>query len=117
MAHEPRWYAVFVYTETLGTKSEIGYSAAVEIEFDPAKDVANVEKHGVSLVRVGELEILAVTEKSRRQEGERRFRVYGLLKGEAYCAVLTWREGTARAISLRKANRMERKRHGLQTEN
>ena len=89
----------------------------MEIEFDPTKDAANVAKHGVSLAQVGELEILAVTEKSRRQEGERRFRIYGLLEGEAYCAVLTWRHETARAISLRKANRMERKRHGLPTGN
>jgi hypothetical protein len=90
----------------------------VEIEFDPVKDAANREKHGVSLARVGELEIFAVIEKSRPlEEGERRFRIYGLLKGAAYCAVLTWREGAARAISLRKANRMERKRHGLEVGN
>jgi uncharacterized protein len=88
----------------------------VEIEFDPTKDTANVEKHGVSLARVGELEILAVAENSRPEEKERRFRIYGLLKGEAFCAVLTWRRETARAISLRKANRMERKRHGLELE-
>jgi uncharacterized DUF497 family protein len=89
----------------------------VEIEFDPAKDAANVGKHGVSLARAGELEILAVTENSRCEERERQFRIYGLLDGEAYCALLTWRNQTARAISLRKANRMERKRHGLKTGN
>ena len=89
----------------------------VEIAFDPAKDAANVEKHGVSLSRTGELEIVAVTENSRPEEKERRFRIYGLLDGEACCAVLTWRDGRARAISLRKANRMERKRHGLQSAN
>lgn len=86
----------------------------MEIEFDPLKDAANVEKHGVSLARTGQLEIVAVTENSRPEERERRFRIYGLLEGEPYCAVLTWRDGTARAISLRKANRMERKRHGVQ---
>ncbi|HEX8307000.1 MAG TPA: BrnT family toxin [Allosphingosinicella sp.] len=85
----------------------------MEIEFDPAKDAANIEKHGVSLIRTGQLEIIAVTEKSRPEESERRFRIYGLLDGEAYCAVLTWRVGNARVISLRKANRMERKRHDL----
>jgi uncharacterized DUF497 family protein len=86
----------------------------VEIEFDPVKDAANVEKHKVSLARTGQLEIAAVTENSRPEEKERRFRIYGLLEGEAYCAIVTWRDGTARAISLRKANRMERKRHGIQ---
>lgn len=87
----------------------------MEIEFDPAKDAANVAKHGVSLYRTGELEIVAVTETSRPEDKERRFRLYGLLQGAAYCAVLTWREKAPRAISLRKANRMERKRHGLQS--
>jgi uncharacterized DUF497 family protein len=98
----------------LGSGGGIGYGAAVEIEFDPAKDAANVEKHGVSLARTGQLEILAVTENSRQEEKERRFRIYGLLDGKAYCAVLTWRDGTARAISLRKASRMERKRYEFQ---
>jgi uncharacterized DUF497 family protein len=98
----------------LGRDRRIGYGATVEIEFDPAKDAANLEKHGVSLARTGQLEIIAVTEKSRPEERERRFRIYGLLDGKAYCAVLTWRDGTARAISLRKANRMERKRHEVQ---
>ncbi len=73
-----------------------------------------MEKHGVSLARTGQLEIVAVTENSRPEERERRFRIYGLMEDEAYCAVLTWRDGTARAISLRKAGRMERKRHGIQ---
>lgn len=109
-----RPHAVIVYTETLGTIHDIGYSVVVEIEFDPAKDAANVDKHGVSLARTGQLEIVAVTENSRPEERERRFRIYGLLEGEAYCAVVTWRDGTARAISLRRANRMERKRHEFQ---
>lgn len=85
----------------------------MEIEFDPAKDAANVEKHGVSLARTGQLEIVAVTENSRAEDSERRFRIYGLLDGEAFCAILTWRVGNARVISLRKANRMESKRHEL----
>lgn len=90
-------------------------AVAVEIAFDPAKDAIYMEKHGLSLARTGELEIVAVTENSRPEERERRFRIYGLPNGEACCAVLTWRDGKARAISLRKANRMERKRHGLQS--
>lgn len=88
----------------------------MEIEFDPAKDAANVGKHGVSLARTSELEILAVIEASRPEDEEQRFRLYGLIEGEAHCAVVTYREAKVRAISLRKANRMERKRHGLQAE-
>jgi uncharacterized DUF497 family protein len=97
--------------KALGSAGAIGYGAVVEIEFDPAKDAADVEKHGVSLARTGHVTIMAVTENSRAEERERRFRIYGLPDGKACCAVLTWRDGTARAISLRKASRMERKRH------
>ncbi len=83
------------------------------IEFDPAKDAVNIEKHGVSLSRTGELEILAVIENTREVDAERRFRLYGLLDGEAHCAVVNFRAGTTRAISLRKANRKERQVYGL----
>lgn len=85
----------------------------MEIEFDTAKDAANVEKHGISLARAADLEILRFVENTREEDGERRFRLYGHLDGAAYCAVVTLRAGVTRAISLRKANRTERKRHGL----
>jgi uncharacterized DUF497 family protein len=85
----------------------------VEIEFDPAKDAANFEKHGLSLTRTGQLDVYAVVEKSRPEDGERRFRLYGLLDEAAYCAIITWRNGITRVISLRPANRTERKRYGL----
>ncbi|HEX8401153.1 MAG TPA: BrnT family toxin [Allosphingosinicella sp.] len=83
------------------------------MEFDPAKDIANVEKHGVSLARTAELDVLAFVEDTRPEDGERRFRLYGLLDGQPHCAVVTFRAEAIRAISLRKANRTERKRHGL----
>jgi uncharacterized DUF497 family protein len=85
----------------------------VDIAFDPAKNAANVEKHGVSLARATELDIRAVVESSRSEDKERRFRLYGLIDGEAHCAVVTYREETVRVISLRRANRKERKHHGL----
>ena len=87
--------------------------SGVEIEFDPAKDIANVEKHGLSLARTVDLDILSFVEASRPEDKERRFRLYGLLDGEAHCAVVTFRSDVVRAISLRRANRTERKRHGL----
>ena len=85
----------------------------MDFEFDPAKDAANIEKHGISLARTVELDVYAVVEKSQPEDGERRFRLYGLLDDVAHCAIVTWREGGARAISLRRANRMERTRYGL----
>lgn len=85
----------------------------MEVAFDPAKDATNIAKHGVSLARAVDLEILRFVENTREEDGERRFRLYGHLDGAAYCAVVTLNTGAVRAISLRKANRTERKRHGL----
>jgi hypothetical protein len=85
----------------------------VRVEFDPAKDIANLDKHGVSLARTAELDIAAFIEVSRPEDGERRFRLYGLLEGEPHCAIVTFRAAVVRAISLRKASRSERKLYGL----
>ena len=83
------------------------------IEFDAAKDEANIAKHGASLARTADLDIRAFIENSREEDGERRFRLYGLLDQVPQCAIVTLRGDQVRAISLRKANRTERKRHGL----
>lgn len=40
------------------------------IEFDSAKDAANAEKHGISLSRTADLDIIAVLEDSRPEDGE-----------------------------------------------
>ena len=85
----------------------------MEIEFDPAKDAANLAKHGISLARTAELEILRVVE-DERAYGERRFWLFGLIEGEAYCATVTFRGPVVRAISVRRANRKERNRYDLQ---
>ncbi|MDP9414911.1 MAG: BrnT family toxin [Pseudomonadota bacterium] len=89
----------------------------MQIEFDTAKEAANIEKHGVSLSRIGDLDILRVIENTRAEDSERRFRLHGLIDGAAHCAVVTYRNYVVRAISLRKANRMERKRYGLEAKN
>jgi uncharacterized protein len=85
----------------------------VDVEFDPSKDRTNIEKHGMSLARVADLDVIRVVERSRENDGERRFRLYGLLDEVAHCAVITHRGGRVRAISLRKASRAERKLHDL----
>jgi len=85
----------------------------MDVVFDPAKDATNIEKHGISLARAADLDVLAVIETTREEDGEQRFRLYGMLDDAAHCAVVTLRDGVVRAISLRKANRMERKRYDL----
>ncbi len=80
----------------------------MDIEFDPAKDAANIAKHGVSLARAADLDILAVLESNRA--GERRWRAYGILDGKTHCLAFAQRNGRMRAISLRRATPKEMKR-------
>ncbi|MFN7400004.1 MAG: BrnT family toxin [Sandaracinobacter sp.] len=79
------------------------------VEFDPAKDAANIAKHGVSLARAAELEFLAVVRDDRFSE--QRYRIYGLLDDVPHCLAATLRNGVVRAISLRRAHRKEYRRH------
>lgn len=81
----------------------------MEIEFDPAKDAANIEKHGISLSWAADLEQAIVVEDDRF--AERRFRIYGLIDGLNYCAAVTLRGSVVRVISLRRAHAKEMKRH------
>lgn len=83
----------------------------MQIEFDPAKDEINIAKHGVSLARAGDLEMLAVKPDERFDYGEMRFRAWGLIDGQAHCLAFTTRDDRVRAISLRRAHDKEMKRH------
>jgi len=83
----------------------------MHIEFDPAKDEANVVKHGISLARASDLEILAFQEDVRFGYGEIRYRAWGTIDGAAYCLAFVSREGRLRAISLRRAHNKEVRRH------
>lgn len=81
------------------------------MQFDPAKNEANIAKHGVSLGRADEMVIQAVIEDDRQDYGEIRYRAFGLIDAVAHCLVFTDREGVLRAISLRRAHRKEMKRY------
>ena len=81
----------------------------MDIEFDPAKDAANIAKHGISLARAAELEVQAYVADDRFAEP--RFRLYGLIDGEAYCVAGTMRGETIRVISVRRAHAKETRRH------
>ena len=81
------------------------------IEFDGAKDAANLAKHGVSLSRAADLDILAYVEDGRQDYGETRYRAFGLLDGMPHCLVFTDRAGALRAISLRREHEKEMGRY------
>ena len=89
----------------------------MRIEFDSEKDRANRRKHGLSLAAAAEMDLLAalVIPDERRDYGEARFRAYGRIGGRLHMLAFTMRGDTLRAISLRRANATEVRRHGKDT--
>lgn len=81
----------------------------MDVEFDAAKDAANIEKHGVSLARAADLDIQGYVMDGRFAEP--RYRLYGLIDGVMHCLAATDRDGKVRAISLRRARAKEYRRH------
>jgi len=79
------------------------------ITFDPSKDQANREKHGISLAEADFLDWDAalVQEDDRKDYGETRLVALAPMADRLYCCVYVEREEAKRIISLRKANRRE----------
>ena len=86
----------------------------MKIDFDPAKDTANMAKHGLSLseVRAFDFATAVVRVDDRRDYGEPRWRAYGMIGDRMHMLAFTVRDGVLRAISLRKANARETDRYG-----
>ncbi len=84
------------------------------IEFDPAKDAANLRKHGLSLAEARALawDGAVILPDTRRDYGELRFRAYARMAGRLHMAAFTLRGRTFRIISLRRANGQENRRYG-----
>jgi uncharacterized DUF497 family protein len=81
------------------------------VEYDPLKDDANKQKHGISLDRARDIDILALLEDDRNAYGEIRYRAWGLIDEQPHCLAFTYRDGRVRAISLRRAHRKEFERY------
>jgi uncharacterized DUF497 family protein len=108
------WGNVIVTTNVLPKRASCCYKKAVEIEFDPAKDAANQAKHGISLAdaKLIDMDEATVSHDTRFEYGEDRFRAWGFIDGTLHVMAFTMRGEVFRAISLRKANRMENRRYG-----
>lgn len=85
----------------------------MQIEFDPDKDATNQQKHGLSLAQAVHMDFgTAVYHRDARYDyGEDRFQVVGMIGGRLHMLVFTMRGNALRAISLRKANPREERRH------
>lgn len=82
------------------------------IKFDEAKSSKNVRHRGLpfSMVADFQWETALVIRDDRRDYGEERSLAFGAINSELYALVFTVRDDNIRVISLRRANRKERKR-------
>ena len=87
--------------------------SVVNITFDPAKDAANLAKHGVSLALAANIEWdgALVWRDERRAYGEVRMAGIGYIGLRLYYVVFVDRAGRRRIVSLRRANSREIKRY------
>ena len=85
----------------------------MRIEFDPAKDAANLAKHGVSLALAAELDWEAALVWVDDRLGYDELRMIALAPKTSilYCVAFVERGAVRRPISLRRANRREVKRY------
>ena len=85
----------------------------MEFEWDEAKRLSNLRKHGVDFARVTKLEWRSATVSLdiRRQYGELRLIASGLIADRLHILIFTDRSSRMRVISLRKANQKEITEH------
>ena len=83
------------------------------IEFNPAKDASNLDKHGLSLgdAESFEWQTAVVREDVRAPYPEPRFEAVGYMGDRLHVMVFCLRGNTVRVISLRRANAREVKRY------
>lgn len=91
----------------------------MEFEWDEAKRLANISKHGIDfidVVAVFEGDQIVV-EDNRYNYGEQRFVTFGLLQGRVVAVVYTERSDRIRIISARKATKYEERTYFDQLSN
>ncbi len=84
----------------------------MDLEFDAAKDAANIAKHGLSFADFSGFDSVPVYMKDVRYDyGETRYRAFGRINGLGHCIVFTIVAGRTRLISFRRAHEKEMKRY------
>jgi uncharacterized DUF497 family protein len=89
----------------------------MKVTFDPAKNVANFEKHGLFLDAADDFcwGSAFYQEDTRKNYGEKRYYALGFLKDRLHAAIFTPRPEGIRMISLRKANVKEIQSYEIHT--
>lgn len=84
----------------------------MDIEFDTAKDAANLDKHGVSLAfgaLVFDDPAYIVIPSIRPVDGEDRYKAVGMVEGKLWTAVHVYRGEAVRFLSVRRSNTGEQR--------
>jgi uncharacterized protein len=83
----------------------------VEVEFDARKNAENIRKHGISLQRAEDFDMdsARLDIDDSQDYGEVRYNAIGWLGAALHTFTFTIRGEAVRAISLREANKQERK--------
>jgi uncharacterized DUF497 family protein len=85
------------------------YGIIMLLEFDLDKNAKNIRERGIGFERFADLnpETAIIVEDTRRDYGERRARVWGIIDQRLHVAIVTARGERVRVISLRRANARE----------
>jgi uncharacterized DUF497 family protein len=86
----------------------------MEFEWDEGKRAVNLAKHGLDFADVERFDwgAAAIGRDLRVDYGEERFTAYGVMDGRLVVIVFTHRLNATRIVSLRRANRKERRIYG-----
>lgn len=80
----------------------------MDFEFDPGKSAANLHKHGIDFIGAQRLwEDPDLLEIPARTADEPRFLVIGRIDSKHWSAVITYRDGRTRVISVRRSRAEE----------
>ena len=87
----------------------------MHIEFDPAKNEANIRQRGLSFERAAEFDFgtAVIAQDTRKPYPEARLVTVGFLGERLHVLCFTPVAGGIRVISFRKANAREGKQHGF----
>lgn len=78
-----------------------------EDRFDPVKDAANRDKHGLPLTfgdRIFGDDDHLIIPSIREVDGEERFKVVGIVEEKLFTGIFVWRGEQPRFISVRRSN-------------
>ena len=79
-----------------------------DFEYDDAKSISNLKKHGIDFIAVQKLWLdPELIELQVKIEDEPRFLVIGLIANKHWSAVITYRDSAIRIISVRRSRKKE----------